>query len=130
MISGWTTSVVGAATPLGMVMVGLPVSASATVGSPSTGGTASPVALASGVRTLFTSITKSSVSSFFTFDELSFLARPSLGAIATSTRLPTFSPVSPVTSCFAVCLLSSTSDAGVWPYEVWISLPVRPFTST
>ena len=94
-------------------MVGLPLSASATVGRPSTGATASPVALASGVRTPFTSITNSSVSFFFTVGVLSRLASPSLGAMATSTRLPTFSPVSPATSCLAVFLLSSTSDAGV-----------------
>src|SRR6202022_1142640 len=44
LMSPWDTSVVGAVTPCGMVMVGLPSAASATVGSPATGATASPVA--------------------------------------------------------------------------------------
>ncbi len=75
-------------------------------------------------------MTNSRVSFFFTVFVFSRLANPSLGAMATSTRLPIFSPVSPATSCLAVFLLSSTSDAGDTPYEVWISLPVRPLTST
>ena len=77
-MSGCTTSDVGAATPLGIVIVGLPSAASVTVGRPSTGATASPVARASGVRTLLTSMTNSSVSFFLTFVDVEPLGQPVL----------------------------------------------------
>ena len=127
---GCTTSDVGAVAPLGIVMVGLPLSASATVGRPAAGVTGSPVARDSGVRFDFTSMTNNSVSFFLTFDDLSFLVRPSFGEIASNTRLPTVSPVRLVTNCWLVFVLSSTSEAGDTPYDVWICLPVRPSTST
>ena len=98
LINTCDTSWVGAVTPGGIVMVGLPSAASATVGSPSTGGTASPLALLNGVRTPLTSMTNSSVSSFLTFDDFRRLASPSFGAIATRTRLPIVCPVRLLTS--------------------------------
>ncbi len=110
-------------------MVGLPSAARATVGSPATGATGSPVAFASGVRTVLASITKSSVSLFFTLELLSRLARPSFGAMATSTRPPSLVPTRLRTSWVAVLVLSSVIVPGVAPHDVSSSLPVRPSTS-
>ncbi len=100
------------------------------MGRPATGATGAPVARASGVRTVLTSITNNSVSVFFTAGLLSRLARPSFGAMATSRREPTVLPVRLVTSWVAVFDGSRVSEPGVFPNEVSSSLPVRPSTST
>ena len=79
LISGWTTSVVGAS-PFAGVMVGVPSFASSTVGSPAGGVTASPSARVGIVLASVTSIARSAVSFW--------------PGLASSTRVPTFWPAS------------------------------------
>src|SRR5665647_296907 len=96
LISGWTTSFVGAAV-LGTVMMAALAPSTMAVGNPALGGTATPVAVGSGVLAETTSIKKTMVSVGPTPAwVLPVAPKASAGGMATSNRQPTSWPGRPL----------------------------------